>query len=343
MTGLGHITDVRGVRVGHHHRRGRGWRTGTTVIRVDGGAMASCDVRGGGPGTRETDLLDPTAMIDRVQAICLSGGSAYGLAAAHGVMQWHEQHQAGFPVGAQPGDVVPIVPAAVIFDLGRGGVFANRPDDTFGYRACVAARAGAVPMGAVGAGTGAQAGGLQGGVGTASMTVAGGIVVGALVVVNAAGQVIDPSTGLPRFHEQMNLRRPPAAQRRALVEATRAPVTPLNTTIGVVATSAALTKPECRKMAGVAHDGLARAIRPVHSMFDGDTIFCLSTGEHTLAVGNAPALRQPDTRPGIVNALLTAAADCFALACTRAVVEAQSLGGAPSYRDLCPGAFPRGR
>ena len=279
---------MRGVRVGHHQRRGRGWRTGTTVIRVDGGAMASCDVRGGGPGTRETDLLDPTAMIDRVQAICLSGGSAYGLAAAHGVMQWHEQRQAGFPVGPQPGDVVPIVPAAVIFDLGRGGVFANRPDDTFGYRACAAARTGAVPMGAVGAGTGAQAGGLQGGVGTASMTVSDGIVVGALVVVNAAGQVIDPSTGLPRFHEQMNLRRPPAAQRRALIEATRAPVTPLNTTIGVVATSAALTKPECRKMAGVAHDGLARAIRPVHSMFDGDTIFCLSTGEHTLGRRQRP-------------------------------------------------------
>ncbi len=337
--GLGHITDVRGVRVGHHQRRGRGWRTGTTVVRVDGGAMASCDVRGGGPGTRETDLLDPTAMIDRVQAICLSGGSAYGLAAAQGVMRWHEEHQAGFPVGPQPSDVVPIVPAAVIFDLGRGGVFANRPDDTFGYRACAAARTGAVAMGAVGAGIGALASGLQGGVGTASVTLPDGIVVGALAVVNAAGQVIDPSTGLPRYYENMNLRRPPAAQRRALVDATRAPATPLNTTIGVVATSAALTKPECRKMAGVAHDGLARAIRPVHSMFDGDTIFCLSTGEHTLAVGNSAALRLPDTRPGIVNTLLAAAADCFALACSRAVVEARSLGGAPSYRDLCPGAF----
>ena len=339
--GLGHITDVPGVLVGHHQRRSQGWRTGTTVVRVDGGAMASCDVRGGGPGTRETDLLDPMAMIDRVQAVCLSGGSAYGLAAAHGVMRWHEEHHAGFPVGPEPGQVVPIVPAAVIFDLGRGGNFTHRPDDSFGYRACAAARRGAVPMGAVGAGTGALAGGLQGGVGTASITLADGIVVGALAVVNAAGQVIDPATGLPWFHERIDLRRPTPAHRRDLIEATRPPPTPLNTTIGVVATTAALTKPECRKMASVAHDGLARAIRPVHSMFDGDTIFCLSTGQHVIAAGSRPGLRRPDTRPGVVNTLLAAAADCFALACTRAVIEARSVGGAPSYADVCPSAFPK--
>ena len=334
--GLGHITDVHGVRVGHHQRRGGGWRTGTTVIRVDGGAMASCDVRGGGPGTRETDLLDPTAMIDRVQAICLSGGSAYGLAAAHGVMQWHEERRAGFPVGPQPNEVVPIVPAAVIFDLGRGGDFANRPDATFGYRACAGARSGAVRMGSVGAGTGALAGGLQGGVGTASTTLADGIVVGALAVVNAAGQVIDPSTGLPWFHERMSLRRPSAAQRKALIDATRVPVTPLNTTIGLVATSATLTKPECRKMAGAAHDGLARAIRPVHSMFDGDTIFCVSTGEHTLAVGSSPALRRPDTRAGAVNTLLAAAADCFALACTSGRRRSEVPGRGSELRRFVP-------
>jgi L-aminopeptidase/D-esterase-like protein len=339
--GLGHITDIPGILVGHHQRTGRGWRTGTTVVRVDGGAMASCDVRGGGPGTRETDLLDPVAMIDRVQAICLSGGSAYGLAAAHGVMRWHEEHHAGFPVGPQPHQVVPIVPAAVIFDLGRGGNFGSRPDDGFGYRACNAARRGAVPMGSVGAGTGAMAGGLRGGVGTASITLPDGIVVGALAVVNAAGRVISPTTALPWFHERIALRRPSADERQALADATRTPPTPLNTTIGVVATSAALTKPECRKMAAVAHDGLARAIRPVHSMFDGDTIFCLSTAQHTIEAGSAPGLRRPDTRPGIVNALLAAAADCFALACTRAVIESTSVGGAPSYRDLCPSAFPR--
>ncbi len=345
--GLGHITDVPGVLVGHYQRRGRGWRTGTTVVRVDGGAMASCDVRGGGPGTRETDLLDPTAMIDRVDAICLSGGSAYGLAAAHGVMRWHEEHAAGFPVGPQPRHVVPIVPAAVIFDLGRGGVFANRPDETFGYRACAAAKAGTVPMGALGAGTGAVAAGLQGGVGTAAVALADGIVVGAIAVVNAAGQVISP-TGLPWFHEGIDLRRPPTAERRAVADAARTPPTPLNTTIGVVATSAELTKAECRKMAGVAHDGLARAIRPVHSMFDGDTIFCLSTGTHTLAATNPTGLRRADTRPGALNALLAAAADCFALACTRAVIEARSSHGArsygaPSYVDLCPSAFPAAR
>jgi len=145
---------------------------------------------------------------------------------------------------------------------------------------------------------------------------------------------------LPRFYEQMKLRRPSTAQREALVEATRAPATPLNTTIGVVATSATLTKPECAKMAAVAHDGLARAIRPVHSMFDGDTIFCLSTGHHVIEATDAAGLRRADSRPALVNTLLAAAADCFALACTRAVIEAESLGGAPSYADLCPGAFP---
>ncbi len=339
--GLGHITDVPGILVGHHQRRGRGWRTGTTVVRVDGGAIASCDVRGGGPGTRETDLLDPTAMIDRVQAICLSGGSAYGLAAAHGVMHWHEERHAGFPVGPLPNQVVPIVPAAVIFDLGRGGEFINRPDETFGYRACAAAKRGAVPMGAVGAGTGAVAAGLQGGVGTAGTTLADGIVVAALAVVNAAGHVISPTTGLPRFHEGIELRRPRLSERRAVADAMRSPATSLNTTIGVVATSASLTKPECKKMAEVAHDGLARAIRPVHSMFDGDTIFCLSTGQHVLAANAIAGLRRPDTRPGALNAVLSAAADCFALACTRAILDARSSGGAPSYVDLCPSAFPR--
>jgi L-aminopeptidase/D-esterase-like protein len=258
-------------------------------------------------------------------------------------MRWHEEHGSGFVVGPHPTHVVPIVPAAVIFDLGRGGAFGNRPDEMFGYRACAAAKAGPVTMGAVGAGTGAIAAGLQGGVGTASVTLPDGIVVAALAVVNAAGRVIAPSTGLPWFHEGLALRRPSTAERHALVEATRTPPTPMNTTIGLVATSAGLTKSECRKLAGVAHDGLARAIRPVHSMFDGDTIFCLSTARHSLSASNTPALRRPDTRPGALNVLLAAAADCFALACTVAVIEARSSGGgAPSYSDLCPSAFPAG-
>ncbi|HSB87897.1 MAG TPA: P1 family peptidase [Ilumatobacteraceae bacterium] len=337
--GLGHITDVPGVLVGHHHRRGRGWRTGTTVVRVDGGALAACDVRGGGPGTRETDLLDPTAMIERVQAICLSGGSAYGLAAAHGVMRWHEERQLGFPVGPEADQIVPIVPAAVIFDLGRAGNFRNRPDESFGYAACAAARNGQAATGAVGAGTGALAGGLQGGVGSASVVLADGTIVGALAVVNAGGRVIDPRSGMPHYHDGIALRRPAASERRALAEATQGPLAPLNTTIGVVATSAALTKSECRKLAGVAHDGLARAIRPVHSMFDGDTIFSLATGQHPLVADEPPGLRRTNTRPGAVNVVLAAAADCFALACTRAVIDASSIGGPPSYRELCPGAF----
>ena len=257
-------------------------------------------------------------------------------------MQWHEERRAGFPVGPQPSEVVPIVPAAVIFDLGRGGSFANRPDAAFGYRACAASpirlRA---RWASVGAGTGALAGGLQGGVGTASITLADGIVVGALAVVNAAGQVIDPARPavVPRADEP-----PPTVggtTRGPWSTPPGPPLTPLNTTIGVVATSATLTKPECRKMAAVAHDGLARAIRPVHSMFDGDTIFCLSTGEHDLGRQQLPRpCAAPTPVPALVNTLLAAAADCFALACTRAVVEAESLGGAPSYADLCPDAFP---
>jgi L-aminopeptidase/D-esterase-like protein len=312
------------------------------VVRVDGGAVASCDVRGGGPGTRETDLLEPTAMIERVQAICLSGGSAYGLAAADGVMRWHEERHLGFPVGPDPHHVVPIVPAAVIFDLGRGGNFANRPDASFGHRACDAARRGDVPMGTVGAGTGAVAGGLQGGVGSAAVVLDDGVVVGALAVVNAGGRLIDARSGLPHFHEGIALRRPSVTERQALAEATRPPTLPLNTTIGVVATTAALTKAECRKVAAVAHDGLARAVRPVHAMFDGDTIFTLATGQHQLATTAATGLRRADTRPDVLNGLLAAAADCFALACTRAVIEAHSIGGAPSYRDLCPSAFRAG-
>ena len=195
-------------------------------------------------------------------------------------------------------------------------------------------------MGAVGAGTGAVAGGLQGGVGTAGITLANGMVVGAVAVVNAAGSVVSSATGLPHFHEGIDLRRPSAAERQALIDVTTPPTAPLNTTIGVVATSATLTKAECRKMASVAHDGLARAIRPVHSMFDGDTIFALATGEHEIDAAEASGLRRADTRPGVINMLLAAAADCFALACTRAVVETTSIGGPPSYRDVCASAFP---
>jgi L-aminopeptidase/D-esterase-like protein len=354
----GCLTDVAGLRVGHHQRRSRGWRTGTTVVLAREGAVAGCDVRGGGPGTRETDLLRPEAMIEEVHAICLSGGSAFGLAAAGGAMSWLEERGIGFAVGPDADQVVPIVPSAVIFDLGRGGVFRNRPDASFGYRAAQRARRTTSPTGAIGAGTGALAGGLQGGVGTASIRLADGVVVAALAVVNAAGQVIDPATGLPWMHDGLALRRPPSWERAALGLYLRslapAPITAsaadtgagpgaragsLNTTIGVVATSARLTKVECSKFADVAHDGMARAIRPVHSMFDGDTVFSVATGFDELPMAISPAFRAGRSRAAALNSVLEAGAHCFALACTSAVLDAVGDGGAPTYRDLCPGAF----
>jgi L-aminopeptidase/D-esterase-like protein len=305
--------------------------------------------------------------VEHVHAICLTGGSAYGLAAAHGVMTWLEGRGLGFPIGpadADPQRVVPVVPAAVIFDLGRGGTFANRPDAGFGERAIRSARVEQRRWGAVGAGTGAKAGGLQGGVGTASAVVRipdvdGGpsidVVVGALAVVNANGSVVDPSTGLPWEPSGLPRRRPTRSEREALLSildgqaAPRPSVTTpsdsgappdpgaLNTTIGVVATSAALSKSEVGKFASVAHDGLARAVRPAHSMFDGDTIFGLATGAVELS-GSETRLRVPGSRNGALNLLLAAAAETFAAACAHAVLSASMVGALPSYFDLCPSA-----
>jgi L-aminopeptidase/D-esterase-like protein len=325
------LTDVAGVAVGHHRRLGRGWRTGTTVVVLPQGSCVGVDVRGGGPGTRETDLLAPVATLQTAHAICLTGGSAYGLAAADGVMAELERRGVGLAITAPPGGVVPLVPAAVIFDLGRGGVFANRPDADFGRRATRAARTRPCATGSEGAGTGARSGGMQGGVGTASTVLADGTVVAALAVVNSAGSVIDPATGLPWHSGSVRLRRPSAAQRAAVGRHVAAPSPSLNTTIGVVATDATLTKAECAKLAAVAHDGLARAVRPVHSLFDGDTIFGAATGARPLGE-RIPSL----------NAILAAGAQCFAAACTDAVVLARATGEEPSYRDLCPSAFPPG-
>lgn len=336
---LGSITDVDGVFVGHTSSTARGWRTGTTVVVVPAGAAAGVDVRGGGPGTHETDLLRPENLVQQVHAVCLTGGSAYGLAAATGVMQVLEQRRIGFPVGAAGTDVVPIVPAAVIYDLGRGGVFTNRPDAGFGARAARAAKRTRPGVGAIGAGTGAVAGGLQGGVGTASTTLADGTVVGAIAVVNAAGSVIDPESGLPWELDGMALRRPTRAELDRLRAALAPRATPLNTTIGVVATSAALTKAECTKFASVAHDGMARAVRPAHSMFDGDTVFALATGTPA-STDHAVGSRD---RAIALNRILEAGAQCFAAACSAAVVEARShRNGPPAYRDLCPSVFPPG-
>ena len=211
------LTDVPGLRVGHHDRRGDGWLTGTTVVLAPpDGVVAGVDVRGGGPGTRETDLLDPRNVVERVHAIVLTGGSAFGLAAADGVMEALARDGIGFPVGG-PGEVVPIVPAAVVYDLGRGGDFGCRPDASFGAAAYAAASADPVRQGVVGAGAGAQAGGLKGGVGSASARLADGAIVAALAVVNAAGSCVDPETGLLYASgvalpgEYGDLRRPEAA------------------------------------------------------------------------------------------------------------------------------------
>ena len=210
LTDHGSITDVPGIWVGHHQRSSRGWRTGATVVFAPEGAVAGVDVRGGGPGTRETDALVPWNLVDRINAVCLTGGSAYGLAAADGVMDYLAEQDLGFRVGPDKGEVVPVVPTAVIFDLGRGGSFASRPDAGFGYRAAAAASAKERRRGSVGAGMGAVAGGLRGGIGMASskvvFTVDGthdvAVTVGALCVVNARGSLIDATTGLPHHRTQ---------------------------------------------------------------------------------------------------------------------------------------------
>jgi putative pantetheine hydrolase len=345
------LTDVPGLRVGHHQRRGPRWRTGTTVVLCPPGTVGGVDVRGGGPGTRETDLLDPRALIHEVHAVCLSGGSAYGLAAADGVMAWLEEQRTGFPVGEDPAWVVPIVPAAVIFDLGRGGTLTNRPDASFGRRAAVAAARsrGQVVQGAVGAGTGAVAGGLQGGVGSASAVLDDGTVVAALAVINAAGAVLDLADGV--LHGIRSLRpgegprrRPTRADVRAAAEllATLPPAPrPISTTIGVVATDAELTKAECAKLASVAHDGLARAVVPAHGMTDGDTIFGLSTGERPLGPDPSAPVRfgDPGSRPARLNAVLGAAATAFTCAIVRGLLAASGRPDRPAYRELYPSAL----
>ena len=359
-TPFGSITDVAGVRVGHHQRSGRGWQTGTTVVFVPDGATPGVSVRGGGPGTRETDALRPENLVELIHAVCLTGGSAFGLAAADGVVGWLEEQGLGFPVAGPVGEVVgvvPVVPAAVVFDLGRGGDFANRPDAGFGRRAVAGARRAQRSWGSVGAGTGARAGGLQGGVGTAGtiVTIAGDVIgtpgvdahvtVGAIAVVNANGSPIDPSSGLPwttlRSGTGLDLRRPSAVERRRLLAALDGRAVArsgLNTTIGVVATSATLTKSEVSKMADVAHDGLARAIRPAHSMFDGDTVFGSRPATSTSAE-NLRRCARPRRASTAVNELLTAAADTFEIACAHAVIAAGRLGALPSYAELCPSAF----
>lgn len=303
------------------------------MILAPPGTTGGVSVRGAAPGTRETDLLSPDNLVDHVDAICLSGGSAYGLDAAGGVMAHLETRGRGFGVGSDPSWVVPIVPAAVIFDLGRAGRFDHRPDATFGSRAASRASARVVDLGSVGAGCGARAGGLQGGVGSVSTTTADGHVVAALVVVNSVGTVVDPDSGRPWHvgrHRVPDVRHGPVL--RAALSSRPSSGPSLNTTIGVVATTAPLSKVQCHRLADVAHDGLARAIRPAHSMNDGDSIFSLATGG-----GDQRPIRERSVDSVSMNAILDAAAESFAEACTSAVLAAVSRGGPPAYRDFLRG------
>jgi L-aminopeptidase/D-esterase-like protein len=296
------ITDVPGLRVGHAGRTDEGWLSGVTVVLPPAGTVGSVDVRGGGPGTHETDALDPTTLSRTVDAVVLTGGSAFGLAAAHGAQQWCEENGRGFAV---TGGVVPIVPAAAIFDLGRGGDFAARPDAAMGYAATADAAARKiehdVERGNVGAGTGALIGRgtYKGGVGTASITLDNGVVVGALAVVNALGLPFDTSPQQPEPAKQ----EPPA----------------LNTTLVVVATNAILDKAECKRTASAAHAGLARALNPSHTLADGDTVFCLATGALALDRSSEAA------RNASLITLQSAAADVVRLAILDGIDRAEAV------------------
>ncbi|BBX15517.1 hypothetical protein CRI77_23300 [Mycolicibacterium duvalii] len=337
----GSITDVAGISVGHHHRldddaqMGSGWATGTTVVLTPPGTVGAVDGRGGAPGTRETDLLEPSNSVRHVDAVVLTGGSAFGLAAADGVMTWLEEQQRGV---ALDGGVVPIVPAAVIFDLPVGG-WQRRPDAQFGYRAAEST-AGDAAIGTVGAGVGARAGVLKGGVGTASVTLESGVTVGALVVVNSAGDVVDPATGLPwsaAHIEEFALVAPPTDQLVAYADR-HGELSPLNTTIAVVATDAAMSKAACRRVAVAAHDGLARTIRPCHTPLDGDTVFALATGAvEVVPDPTTPASMSPEL--SLMTEVGAAAADCLARAVLVGVLAAEAAAGIPAYRDVLPGAF----
>jgi L-aminopeptidase/D-esterase-like protein len=322
------LTDVEGVLVGHFTDTAA--VSGVTVVLCPEGAVGAVDVRGAAPGTRETDLLSPVNLVEKAQAVVLCGGSVYGLAAADGVVRWLSEKGWGFPLG--DGHVAPIVPAAVLYDLGRGPQFVPPVSSEWGRKACNAAGGGPVAMGCVGAGTGALAGGVKGGLGSASLVSDSGITVAALMAVNPGGSVISPATGRPwEIELEINAEFGRQGRRSVRLPAAAAGGPARNTTIGVVATDAALTKAQALKVAQMAHDGLARAIRPAHTMFDGDAIFCLATGRRPLpdVSGFFPA---PHAQA--VNDIGHAAADCTARAIIHAVLAATGLAGLPAFCEL---------
>ncbi|TCC47633.1 peptidase S58 family protein [Kribbella capetownensis] len=340
------ITDVPGVLVGQVERLDAPYLSGTTVVHVPGTAVAGVDVRGGAPGTRETDLLDPVNSNAGVNAIVLTGGSAYGLDTAGSVMRWLEERGEGVRVGLGDNEVVPIVPTAVIFDLGRGGDFRARPEPSWGADAIAAATDGPVALGNHGAGAGARARSLKGGVGSASVRLDDGTTVGVLVIVNAAGSTVDADGNLygARYGigtEFTHLRTPteappPAAPGRNLI-----PGPPMNTVIAVVATDVPLEKAAAKRMAMVAHDGLARALDPIHTLVDGDSIFALST---RIPDDDRPRLSVTDpTALGQLETVFAAGSRTLSRAIVHAMLNAQTVdtpaGAIPSYRDAYPSAF----
>ena len=328
----GGLTDVEGIKVGHFTETRR--PTGCTVVLCEKGATCGVDVRGGAPGTRETDLLNPINLVQEIYGLVLSGGSAYGLDTATGVMRYLEEKGIGYKAGAatEPkGEtiVVPIVPAAILIDLGVGD-WRIRPNAESGYKACVAANTGKIAEGNVGAGAGATVGkffgskyAMKGGFGTASIRAGNtGVVVAAMAAVNAAGDIRDPRTAKiiagARTEDGKGFRDAMAQIRNGHG------VSPLgagtNTTLGVIATNAKLNKDQATKIAQMAQDGFARAINPSHTPVDGDTIFAIGTGTTTA-----------HAETWAIGAL---AADVMATAVVRAIMQAESIPGYPSYRDM---------
>lgn len=323
------ITAIPGIRVGHYTDAES--LKGCTVIRfAPEGVTAAVDVRGAAPGTRETDLLDPINLVDRVHAVVLSGGSAYGLDAASGVMACLEQENIGLPVG--DGIVVPIVPAAVLFDLGIGNARV-RPTAQWGFQACKKADHMPVKTGNVGAGTGATVGKLLGkdravksGLGSALLCLSGGVMVGALAAVNALGDVVEPDSGRIVAGIRGDTKGAFRSSVTVALSRGKTKIFPgTSTTIGIVAVTAPLSKAQLKKVAGMAHDGMARVIRPVHTMYDGDTIFAVSVPGRNTISGTASA--------DAVNAAGTAAAEVMAAAILNAVRQAASVPGCPAASD----------
>jgi L-aminopeptidase/D-esterase-like protein len=312
------LTAISGIRVGHAtHLEGA---TGCTVILCPEGTIGGVDVRGGAPGTRETDLLRPMHWVQTVNAVVLSGGSAYGLASADGVMRWCEEHNIGYKSGT--GFLVPIVPAAILMDLpvGQPGI---RPDAEMGYDACEVATSDPVVQGCVGAGTGCRVGPMggnaratKGGIGTAAIELDNGLIVAALCAVNAFGDVVDEQGKI-----FAGLRSEDGTEfigvQETLRTFRRAPSTTSNTVIGVVATNARLNKEQVNKVAQMAHNGLARVVRPAHTMFDGDVIFALATGE----------------AEGDVNVVGAYGADMMEQAIRNGVRAATTLAGVRAWND----------